>query len=187
MPSHRKSLATAVLSLITALAVPLANADAAGGTASGSATFSGSLHGHDSLKGKNRCQIAGGGGVTNVNLYAGTYRGTTDGFAGYNYPYIVVTRIRGSAPGHDVNLAKTKDYLISVQAPQGASHLGDWGSGNLGDEHKAIHMGSGRLTFASDGRSGSINTELTPLAHTMTHGKVHLKASWTCSKSSVEG
>ena len=142
---------------------------------------------NESLKGKNRCQIAVGGGVTYVNLYAGTYRGTTDGFAGYNYPYIVITRMRGSAPGHDVNLAKTKDYLISVQAPQGASHLGDWGSGNLGDEHKAIHMGSGRLTFASDGRSGSINTELTPLAHTMTHGKVHLKASWSCSKSSVEG
>ena len=104
-----------------------------------------------------------GGGVTNVNLYAGTYRGTTNGFAGYNYPYIVITREKRSAPGHNVNLAKTKDYLISVQAPQGANHLGDWGSGNLGDEQKAIHMGSGHLTFTAGGRSGSINTELTRL------------------------
>jgi hypothetical protein len=175
MRSHRRLLLIAA-ALVAAAALPLTALARSLGTSTVKLKLSGAQHGTYNNTGLDRCQIEG----ISVMLYAGKYTSTTDGYAGYAYPYLDISRIKRHAPTRNVNLAKTKDYLVALTTSDGGSRV----AGHVGRLSRSINvgnLGSGRLTFSHNGFSGSVSAVAAPEPTTGTHGKVRLKASWHCS------
>ncbi|MGO9955548.1 MAG: hypothetical protein ACLP50_06125 [Solirubrobacteraceae bacterium] len=167
--------AGAVLGAVSAVgvfAVPVAGAP----STSGKLTISGATQGSWELTNGNQCSVSRSGPIQ-IKLDGTVVTNPVTNELGGSYPTLTIGQWKRNAPTHAVNLAQSKTYDIGFEDIHGTSWVSGWIW--LGGS-KFKHFGSGTLTIAKSGKSGTIRTEVVYYSGP-NEGKVDVKASWNCA------